>query len=78
MGIKEAWAEAIYEDVPPPEISQWTDPRYRYSLVKGSSFHRRLGYLTSFLLEEKVVSQEIDVRNILDMSIITEALKTRK
>jgi ABC-type nitrate/sulfonate/bicarbonate transport system substrate-binding protein len=76
--IKEAWAEEIYEEVPPPEISQWTDPRYRYSLVKGSSFNRRLGYLASFLFEEKIVPQEIDVRNILDVSIIAETLKTRE
>lgn len=76
--IKEAWAEEIYEDVPPPEMSQWTDPHYRYSLVRGSSFNRRLGYLAAFLFEEKIVSQEIDVRNILDVSIITEALKTRE
>jgi ABC-type nitrate/sulfonate/bicarbonate transport system substrate-binding protein len=78
IGIKEAWAEAIYEDVPPPEISHWTDPHYRYSLVRGSSFNRRLGYLATFLFDEKVVSQEIDVRNILDASIIAEALKTWK
>jgi ABC-type nitrate/sulfonate/bicarbonate transport system substrate-binding protein len=76
--IREAWAEEIYEDVPPPEMSQWTDPHYRYSLVRGSSFNRRLGYLASFLFEEKIVSQEIDVRNILDVSIIAEALKTRE
>jgi aliphatic sulfonates family ABC transporter substrate-binding protein len=78
IGIKEAWAEEIYENVPPPEITQWKDPRYRYSLVRGSSFNRRLGYLASFLFEEKIVSREIDVRDILDVSIITEALKTRE
>jgi len=78
IGIMEAWAEAIYEDVPPPEIFQWTDPHYRYSLVRGSAFNRRLGYLASFLFDEKVVTQEIDVRDILDVSIIAEALKTRK
>jgi aliphatic sulfonates family ABC transporter substrate-binding protein len=78
IGIKEAWAEDIYENVSPPEISQWTNPRYRYSLVRGSSFNRRLGYLASFLFDEKIVSREIDVRDVLDVSIITEALKTRK
>ena len=76
--IKEAWAEEIYEDVPPPKISLWADPRYRYSLVKGAEFHRRLGYLASFMFAEKVLSQEVDVRDILDVSIITEALKTWK
>jgi aliphatic sulfonates family ABC transporter substrate-binding protein len=76
--IKEAWAEEIYEDVPPPKISLWTDPHYRYSLVKGAEFHRRLGYLASFLFEEKIIPQEIDVRNVLDVSVITEALRTWK
>ena len=59
-------------------MSQWTDPRYRYSLVKGSAFNRRLGYLASFLFDEKIVPLEIDARDILDVSIITEALKTRE
>ena len=49
LGIKEAWAEAIYDDVPPPLIREWTNPRYNYSLVKGSPLHRRLGFLATFL-----------------------------
>ncbi|MBV2131939.1 aliphatic sulfonate ABC transporter substrate-binding protein [Pseudomonas sp. MAP12] len=75
MSIKEEWAEAIYENSPPPDLSLWVDPRYRYSLVKGAEFHRRLGYLVTFLLEEEVISEEVDVRNILDVSVIAEALK---
>ncbi len=78
MNIKEAWAEAIYESSPPPDLSLWVDPRYRYSLVKGAEFHRLLGYLVTFLLEEEVISAEVDVRNILDVSIISEALKARE
>jgi hypothetical protein len=35
-GIEEAWAEEIYENVPPPEISQWTDPRYSYRGVEDA------------------------------------------
>jgi len=77
-GIKEAWAEMIYENSPPPKINLWTDPHYRYSLVKGAEFHRRLGYLASFLFDEEVISQKVDIRNILDMSVIAEALKTWK
>ena len=78
MGINEAWAEAIYEDAPPPKINLWNDPLYRYSLVKGSAFHRRLGYLSSFMLDEKIISQQVDIRNILDVTVITEALRTWK
>ncbi len=62
MGIKEAWAEAIYEDVPPPLINQWTNPRYTYSLVKGSPLDRRLGFLATFLLDEKLISQPVGRR----------------
>lgn len=78
MGIKEAWAEAIYENSPPPDLSLWADPRYRYSLVKDAEFHRRLGYLVTFLLEEEVISEEVDVRNILDVSLIREALQAHQ
>jgi aliphatic sulfonates family ABC transporter substrate-binding protein len=77
MGIKETWAEDIYENTPPPKIYNWTDLHYRYSLIKGAEFHRRLGYLSSFMFDEKIISQEVDMRNILDVSVITEALKTR-
>jgi aliphatic sulfonates family ABC transporter substrate-binding protein len=78
MGIKDAWAEAIYEDVPPPLINEWTNARYTYSLVKGSSLHRRLGFLATFLFDEKLISQPVDVNDIMDVSVIAEALKTRK
>lgn len=78
MSIKEEWAEAIYENSPPPDLSLWVDSHYRYSLVKGAEFHRRLGYLVTFLLEEEVITEEVDVRNILDVTVITEALKARE
>ena len=78
MGIKERNAMEIYRAAPPPNIFWWTDRGYRYSLVGDSGFHRRLEYLATFLLDEKVVSQEVDVSNALDASIITEALKTWK
>jgi ABC-type nitrate/sulfonate/bicarbonate transport system substrate-binding protein len=44
MEIKEAWAETVYRDAPPSNIFEWATPRYPYSLVKDSAFHRRLGY----------------------------------
>ncbi len=76
--IKEEWAEAIYENSPPPDLSLWVDPRYRYSLVKGAEFHRRLGYLATFLLDEGVIAEAVDMRNILDVSVIGEALQARQ
>jgi hypothetical protein len=56
----------------------WADPRYRHSLAKGSSLDRRLGYLGTFLLDEKVISKRVDLRNAMDASVIAEALKTWK
>jgi aliphatic sulfonates family ABC transporter substrate-binding protein len=78
MGIKEAWVKEIYRDAPPPNMHWSTDHGYRYSLVEGSGFHRRLGYLATFLLEEKVISKEVDVSEVLDVSVVTEALRTWK
>jgi len=78
MGINEAWAEAIYRDAPPPKITEWANARYNYSLVKGSAFHRRLGYLATFLFDEKVISKPLDVREVLDASLITEVLEVWK
>jgi ABC-type nitrate/sulfonate/bicarbonate transport system substrate-binding protein len=78
MEIMEGWAEAIYENSPPPKISLWTDSRYRYSLVKGAAFHRRIGYLSTFLFDEKIISRKVELRDIMDETIITEALKRWK
>ena len=78
MRIKDAWAEAIYEDVPPPLINEWTNSRYTYSLVKGSPLNLRLGFIATFLFDEKLISQPVDTYDIMDVSLIAEALKTRK
>ena len=78
MGIKEAWAERIYRDAPPPKIYEWPNPRYDYSLVKGAAFQRRLGHLATFLFDEKVIAKPVEVGEALDVSVITEALETRK
>jgi aliphatic sulfonates family ABC transporter substrate-binding protein len=78
MGLKEAWVKEIYRDAPPPNMQWSTDRGYRYSLVEGSGLQRRLGYLATFLLEEKVISKEVDVSEALDVSVITEALRTSK
>jgi taurine transport system substrate-binding protein len=78
MGIDEAWAETIYRDAPPPKITEWANARYNYSLVKGSAFQRRLGYLATFLFDEKIVPKPVDVRDALDASVITEVLEAWK
>ena len=78
MGMKETWVKEIYDDAPPPNMNWWKDHRYRYSLVQGAGLHRRLGYLATFLLEGKIVSQPVDVSEVMDVSIITEVLSTLK
>jgi len=78
MGIKEAWAETIYRDAPPPKIHEWANARYKYSLVREAAFQRRLGYLATFLFDEKVMSTPVDVRDALDASVIAEVLDAWK
>ena len=78
IGTKKEWVEQIYRDAPPPHIHLWADPRYLYSLAKGAVFHRRLGYLAKFMLDEKVFPKEVDIADILDASVVTEALRTSK
>ena len=78
MGIEQEWAEQIYRDAPPPRIHLWADPRYPYSLVKGAAFHRRLGYLAKFMFDEKVFPKEVETNEVLNASVVTEALRTPK
>ena len=78
MEIRDAWAETIYREAPPPRIYEWANPRYAYSLAKESALHRRLGYLATFLFEEQIIPKPVDVRSALDASVITEALRNWK
>ena len=74
-GISEAMAETIYQDTPPARMQLWADPRYRYSLVKGSPLDRQLGYLAAFLLEEGIIAKPVDLRGAMDATVIEDALK---
>jgi ABC-type nitrate/sulfonate/bicarbonate transport system substrate-binding protein len=78
MNIKEAWAEAIYDVVPPPLIHQWANPQYTYSLVQDSPLHRALGVLATYLFDAKLISQVVDVHGVTDPSVIKEALRAWK
>lgn len=78
LEIEQPWVETIYQNEPPPRMNLWIDPRYRYSLVKDSAFHRRLKYLASFLFDEKIIPIEVEVDHALDASIIEEALNSQK
>jgi ABC-type nitrate/sulfonate/bicarbonate transport system substrate-binding protein len=79
MGIKEAWVQEIYEQSPPPDMYLSTDSGYRYSLVEGSGLHRRFEYVATFLFNEKIIPVNVeDIREAMDASVITEALRTWK
>lgn len=77
-GTKREWVEQIYRDAPPPNIHLWPDHRYLYSLAKGAVFHRRLGYVARFMFHENIFPKDVDTDDVLDASVITEALKTVK
>ena len=77
-GTKREWVEQIYRDAPPPNIHLWADRRYLYSVAKGAVFHRRLGYVARFMFHENVFPKEVDTEDVLDPSVIVEALKTIK
>lgn len=77
MNIKTTWAEHVYQNVPPPLIHQWANPRYTYSLAKDGAFQRRLGFLASYLFNERMISQPVDVHDAMDVSIIIDASKGR-
>lgn len=78
LGIKETWAETIYQNAPPPKIHEWANFRYTYSLVKHSVLHRRLGSLVTFALDEKIITKAVDVSKAMDASVISEALRKWK
>ena len=78
MGIKKEWVEQIYRDSPPPRIRLLADPQYPYSLGKGAAFHRRLGHLERFMFDEKILPKEVEIHDVLDASVVNEALTTLK
>jgi ABC-type nitrate/sulfonate/bicarbonate transport system substrate-binding protein len=75
VGISDQWSGDIFKSVPPVEIKKWADPGYEYSLAKGSKIQLALADLATFLLEQKVVPQAIDVNGLLDDSVIIEVMK---
>jgi len=75
VGISEQWSRDIFASVPPVEIKKWADPAYDYSLAKGSKIQGALAGLATFLHDQKVIPQPIDVNGLLDDSVVSEVLK---
>jgi ABC-type nitrate/sulfonate/bicarbonate transport system substrate-binding protein len=78
LGLKGAWAEAIFESVPPPLIHEWSNPRYTYSLVKGGPLYQRLDFLAHYMLREGFIGEPVDLNTSMDPSLIAELLKMQK
>ena len=78
LGLKLAWAEAIYNNVPPPLIREWTNPRYTYSLAKDGALYKRLGFLANYLYEMHLIHQPVDLDGSMDSSLIAEILRGRR
>lgn len=78
LGLKGAWAETIFETVPPPLIHEWNNPRYTYSLVKGGPLYQRLDFLAHYMLREKFINEPVDLSTSMDASLIGEVLKGQK
>ena len=75
LGLKGAWAEAIFESVPPPLIREWTNPRYTYSLIKGGPLYQRLDFLAHYMFRQGYINEPVDLSTSMDASLIAEVLK---
>jgi hypothetical protein len=75
VGLKDTWAEAIYDVVPPPLINEWTSPHYTYSLVKGGPLYHRLDFIARYMLAWRFISEPVDLHKSMDPSLIAQVLK---
>src|SRR6266849_6224506 len=78
MGIPEDWAWAIFKEAGLPAIYKQADPGYRYSAAKDSPLQASLTDLARFLFDEKVIPRQVDVRALVDGSVMAEVLATHK
>jgi ABC-type nitrate/sulfonate/bicarbonate transport system substrate-binding protein len=78
MGIPEDWAWAIFKEAGLPAIYKQADPGYRYSAAKDSPLQGSLAELARFLFDEKVIPRQVDVRALVDGSLMAEVLATHK
>jgi len=74
-GIKRSWSAAIYKEAGPPDVHKWADPDYAYSLAQGKGLQQIFGKLAAFLYQQKIVSNPIDISDVIDDSPIVSALK---
>ena len=74
-GIKPVWSADIYKEAGPPDVSQWNQPSYAYSLTPGGGLEKQLGDLATFLYDQKITPHLVKVSGLADASVITAALQ---
>ena len=75
-GITPAWSADVFKEAPPEEPARWTDPSYPgLTLLPDGSLQKALDGLASFMLEQHIVPKPLDLKNVIDASVITEAVK---
>ena len=78
-GITAAWSADVFKDVPPEEPARWTDPSYPgLTLLPNGSLQKALEGLAAFMLEQRIVPKPLVLTNVIDASVITEAVKAEQ
>lgn len=79
MNVSPDVIKIMYKEAPVPNIPRWTDPNYRYSLTKGSAYHKMVEEMAKFLVDEGIIPKSVDLTNAFDDSYIANVLrKTEK
>jgi taurine transport system substrate-binding protein len=78
-GITPAWSAEVFKEAPPEEPARWTDPSYPgLTLLPDGSLQKALEGLASFMLQQHIVQKPLDLKNVIDATVITEAVKTEQ
>ena len=78
-GITPAWSADVFKEATPEEPARWTDPSYPgLTLLPDGSLQKALEGLASFMLQQHIVQKPLDLKNVIDASVITEAVKTEQ
>ena len=75
-GITPAWSADVFKEAPPEDGARWTDPSYPgLTLLPDGSLQKALDGLASFMLQQRIVTKPLDLKNVIDASVITAAVK---
>jgi aliphatic sulfonates family ABC transporter substrate-binding protein len=78
-GITPAWSADVFKEAPPEEPARWTDPSYPgLTLLPNGSLQKALEGLAAFMLQQHIVQTPLVLTNVIDVSVITEAVKAEQ